>query len=1854
MATEKDFVVKNGLRVNGNTVITGETTFSSNIDVVSISANTISANTIDRDPTISVTLTGDVTGSGSATLTNLANGSISIATTSSSDSIALGTDTTGNYVSTIAGTTDQIEVTGSGSETAAVTIGLPTNVTVDGLFTSANISVTHFDSTNATIDDLSVTSNVDISGVLSTNKITVAANSEFDSGIFIGADEDILLSESPTNALNLRVGTTGAYKNFSFEADGDLSAPGAITATGNLTANNLTLTSDDDLTFTQTLGDWSIRNAQQGNKVVIYDGTSGVQLVYGDSGTALAVVSGGATIDGNYILTTADEGSGNGIDADTVDGKHSTDFTLDWVTGNNANTTNAIEIGALTATDATLTGDVQVDGDLTVSGNTVTVSATELAIDDNMIYLNANSAVTNPDLGFAGSYNDGTYAHAGLFRDASDGWFKFFDSYTPEPDASIYIDTTHATFALADLEVAKIKTSETSDFDGQVNLNSTVRFNPAGYNFEIDSDTNQRVVFAFNQGGTRYWSQQLEAGNHINFARDTGSGEFRVQGSRVLTTADEGTGNNLDADTVDGFQASQFLRSDASDTTSGALTVQGGVTISQLEPKLVLSDTNNSYGGGGKHAIEFNTTGGVQGFIGVPSDSNNAIFINNSNSSANAFSTLTNSAGGGIYLETDDDGYLNNSKIVTESKINTFSANNTFNNSTHFNNHIYFDTNGYAIYLDSDGNRGSFAWTRNGTLHWDTIHDANGNIDFQNQNTTRGIKITGSGAASTLFDVNDKILLRGDGVISWGASGDQGRLTYGTGQARVRGLSGQSLALGANNIDGYIVIGTDGTTDIVGKIRAANSGGDEKIVLRGTTDPHIMFQENTTDKMQLKWNSDGKGQWINLESGRMEVTGGTARTDPATIAIKSATASTSSPGDIYSQLAFEVQGASATGDPGMSNLSNYTIAAITAQDFRSGSGKTNEDSGIGFYTTGALDSYTLKYRGGISNEGRWRITPDATVDGSVLTDGREAEALYVSSTRSSDSVPLVWFSAGYSSDGSYTGDGSILKISTTRGDGHDDGYLLQASNYDGIAFKIRGDRRTILNPGNTDYLGNQAGVVYKSLQIHDDYDAAGTHWAAHANLDGNHIDGTSGIDSQHGWIFGHSNAVRGGLIYDHRGTERMAMWSSYGPIDFMSPDAADGDGVPIDSNINERMRIEVGGDITFYGLDGGTGNNGKLQRISSAYFVNNEDANISTTLSESGAGARLYFDHNFYNNQASYQAVFSGDGGGFAYYGGDQLEWTAIYDTENTQYAKGTWRQLAVKDYIEHVGNTNTKIQFNTDEIVLYAGQTSQKRFAITSSDVFIDNTQLEFGPGMTVGASVYTGTEAGVDTVRNWLSFDRTNNASHPMLTNRVPNGDFKFASGTAAGGGENIRMVLHGGDGSQQLELLNDTRLYISGATTNANGSLYVRNTAGTGNTIARFVGSGDTLDIVEVSSGDIAIRNSQQNNGITIFDGSSGVDINYNNSAVATFATDITFDVNVEITAGSDDTGGGTATGNAAMTLTNGYLLIPHDEALIVFDEGQKMITSNDSQGNFHIKAGSDDDAVHVDSASGTSGLVDICMDTDGTAGEINLSVGPRRSAGSSALLTAGLRIEEGTSGLNWTTGSTTAGSGLASIYKVWHAGNDGPSSGLDADTVDGIQGANFFRSDTGDTYSGGHGAVYFESNSLDNQSGAGFTIRTSSNPGSGSANSAGAIFAVRSSGQGLRLHVGQSLTSTGDNDFETLDCTATAFYYASDERLKENIATIETATEVIKQLRGVTYDWIESGEHGVGLIAQEVEAIIPEVVSTYHGQDTKTVNYGHLVGYLVEGFKDQQNTIDAQQKQIDELREMIEQLKICQCE
>ena len=83
---------------------------------------------------------------------------------------------------------------------------------------------------------------------------------------------------------------------------------------------------------------------------------------------------------------------------------------------------------------------------------------------------------------------------------------------------------------------------------------------------------------------------------------------------------------------------------------------------------------------------------------------------------------------------------------------------------------------------------------------------------------------------------------------------------------------------------------------------------------------------------------------------------------------------------------------------------------------------------------------------------------------------------------------------------------------------------------------------------------------------------------------------------------------------------------------------------------------------------------------------------------------------------------------------------------------------------------------------------------------------------------------------------------------------------------------------------------------------------------------------------------------------------------------------------------------------------------------------------------------------------------------------------------------------------------------------------------------------------------------------------------------------------------------------------------------------NIKTIDNALDKVLQLRGVEYDRTDIDEHQIGVIAQEVEKVFPDLVLD---GEKKSVAYGNMVAVLIEAIKEQQKQIDAQAKQIEDL-------------
>jgi hypothetical protein len=126
---------------------------------------------------------------------------------------------------------------------------------------------------------------------------------------------------------------------------------------------------------------------------------------------------------------------------------------------------------------------------------------------------------------------------------------------------------------------------------------------------------------------------------------------------------------------------------------------------------------------------------------------------------------------------------------------------------------------------------------------------------------------------------------------------------------------------------------------------------------------------------------------------------------------------------------------------------------------------------------------------------------------------------------------------------------------------------------------------------------------------------------------------------------------------------------------------------------------------------------------------------------------------------------------------------------------------------------------------------------------------------------------------------------------------------------------------------------------------------------------------------------------------------------------------------------------------------------------------------------------------------------------------------------------------------------------------------------------------------------------------------------------------------------------SLATATSGSLTTATITSTKLYFApstgqlnatelnslSDETKKTNIKTITDSINKVKSLRGVTFNWKEDYRPSLGLIAQEVESVLPELIAV-GPEGEKTLSYGNIVGLLIEAIKDQQ-------KQIEDLQQSV---------
>ena len=360
----------------------------------SLSGNASTATALETGRTIA--LAGDVVASG---VSFDGTGNISLSTTIQPNSVALGTDTTGSYIATVTGTANEIEVSGSGSESATITIGLPNDVTISGDLT-VNGTTTTVDTSELHVTDPLIklakdntANSLDI-GFYGQYRASGSTN-QF-TGLFRDTNDSKyklfeLLEDEPTTVVNISgtgYQTATLVANFEGNITGDLTgtiqtaAQANITSLGTLTALQVDNININGNTISSTAGTDLHITPLTGQQIVL-DDTINVDAGVVTGATSITSTAFVGALTGNASTATTLE-TARTIGGVSFDGSANIDLAGVNTTGNQDTTGNAATATALeTARDIALAGDVVGSASFDGTGNisiTSTIQANSVAL----------------------------------------------------------------------------------------------------------------------------------------------------------------------------------------------------------------------------------------------------------------------------------------------------------------------------------------------------------------------------------------------------------------------------------------------------------------------------------------------------------------------------------------------------------------------------------------------------------------------------------------------------------------------------------------------------------------------------------------------------------------------------------------------------------------------------------------------------------------------------------------------------------------------------------------------------------------------------------------------------------------------------------------------------------------------------------------------------------------------------------------------------------------------------------------------------------------------------------------------------------------------------------------------------------------------------------------------------------------------------------------------------------------------------------------------------------------------------------------------------------------------------------
>ena len=284
---------------------------------------------------------------------------------------------------------------------------------------------------------------------------TANANTVFLAGALNTANANTIFLSGVNSTQNTWISSNSLYSQAAF-AQANLTAGGLVTANANtIYTQGVDLAQNNSITLLQ--GGLNTANANTiflsgalattNANTVFLSGVNSTQntwissnSLYSQAAFALANLTAGGLVTANSNIT----------------------FTQGVDLAQNTSINNKLSLtGALNQTvsgNVTISQDLIVSGNLIITGNLNSLNVQSFGVADPLLVLGLGNYLSDTkDIGFAGHYNDGTNAHAGLIRDAVTKEFYFFKGYTPELDSNNNVIITDPSFSTANLNASYVK-----------------------------------------------------------------------------------------------------------------------------------------------------------------------------------------------------------------------------------------------------------------------------------------------------------------------------------------------------------------------------------------------------------------------------------------------------------------------------------------------------------------------------------------------------------------------------------------------------------------------------------------------------------------------------------------------------------------------------------------------------------------------------------------------------------------------------------------------------------------------------------------------------------------------------------------------------------------------------------------------------------------------------------------------------------------------------------------------------------------------------------------------------------------------------------------------------------------------------------------------------------------------------------------------------------------------------------------------------------------------------------------------------------------------------------------------------